>query len=167
MKEPLNLPKPFRVAIVVLSVHHGNTQKIAQAIARPLNAVVMSPVQATSENLAKFDLVGFGSGIYFGRHHVTMRQLVNTMQHVPPLSFVFSTAGLPFLFPLFHWSLKHALLRQASRVVGEFTCRGWDTVGPLLLFRGINRHHPNESDLQRATQFARQLADKWLPDFEN
>jgi flavodoxin len=147
-----------KAAIVVASVHHGNTLKIAETIAKILDAELMSPNEATSERLAEFDLVGFGSGIYFGRHHASLRQLVRSMDRVPGSAFVFSTAGLPFLARLFHWPLRRVLSAKGCRVVGEFSCRGWDTVGPLFLLGGINRKHPNRHDVERAKRFAAEVA---------
>lgn len=143
-----------RVALVVASVHHGNTRSVAEAMASVLHADIMSPEEVTPDTLSQYDLVGFGSGIYFGRHHFSLRQLVSSVDQLPKQGFIFSTAGLPFLARMFHWSLRRALIRQGCRVLDEFSCRGWDTVGPLILFCGINRNHPNASDLDRSRQFA-------------
>lgn len=54
--------------------------------------------------------------------------------------------------------LLRALQRAGSEIVGEFACRGWDTVGPLWLIGGINRRHPDERDIQRARDFAQSLS---------
>jgi len=148
-----------RTAIVVASIHHGNTLKIAEALAVPLDAKVLSLEQATHEELSRYDLVGFGSGIYFGRHDASLRKLVASLDHLPRLAFVFSTAGLPFLSSLFHWPLRRALVRRGCHIVGEFSCRGWDTVGPLFFLGGINRRHPDERDLSRARFFATELKE--------
>lgn len=147
-----------RIGIVVTSTHHGNTRKVAEAIATVMRAELLTPEQATGDRLSEYDLVGFGSGIYFGRHDPLLRRLVKSSTQLPPSAFVFSTAGLPWLSRLFHWPLRHALEKRGCRVIGEFSCRGWDTVGPLFLMGGINRRHPDDRDLQRATEFANRLA---------
>lgn len=144
----------LRSAIVVASVHHGNTMKIAQAMADALNAQVLSAADVNAGELGDYDLVGFGSGIYFGRHHRLLRTLIASLNPVPDSVFVYSTAGLPFLSHLFHWSLRRILTKRGCSVVSEFSCRGWDTVGPLLLLGGINRRHPNEEDKHKAKMFA-------------
>ena len=144
----------LRSAIVVASVHHGNTMKIAQAMADALNAQVLSAADVNAGKLGDYDLVGFGSGIYFGRHHRLLRTLIASLNPVPDSVFVYSTAGLPFLSHLFHWSLRLILTKRGCNVVSEFSCRGWDTVGPLWLLGGINRHHPNEEDKHKAKMFA-------------
>jgi flavodoxin len=148
-----------RIAIVVASIHHGNTQKVAQAMAEVLSAEIVCSADATLKMLSQYDVIGFGSGIYFGKHHASLTELVNGMENVPSQVFIFSTAGLPFLARLFHWPLRRALRRHGCRILGEFSCRGWDTVGPLVLICGINRHHPNDFDLKRAQQFAIDIRD--------
>ena len=146
-----------RVAIVVASMHHGNTRKIAEAMAKAMDADVMSVEEVATGLLEKYAMVGFGSGIYFGRHHSSLVKLVDSIENIPGRAFIFSTAGLPFLTRLFHWPLRKALMRHSCRITGEFTCRGWDTVGPLILFCGINRNHPNAKDLQHAVQFGHDM----------
>lgn len=147
----------LRVAIVVASTHHGNTRKVAQAMAGELKATVLSPEQVNAAELADFDLVGFGSGVYFGRHDGSLRRLIQSLPHVPPVAFLFSTAGLSFLSWFFHWPLRRLLSQRGSHIVGEFSCRGWDTVGPLFLMGGLNRRHPNQHDLKNATSFAARI----------
>ena len=143
----------LRTAIVYASVHHGNTRQIAEVLASEMSADVFT-TDNPPETFADYDLVGLGSGIYFGRHHWSIRQLVASWNEPPKRVFVFSTAGLPFLRYFQHASLCGRLRKKGCEIVGEFCCRGWDTVGPLWLFGGINRKRPNERDLRRAGQFA-------------
>ncbi len=150
----------WRAAIVSVSCHHGNTDQIAQAMAEPLQAELLVPEDVGPETLASCQLVGFGSGVYFGRHHRRLRNLVDSLSALPPRVFLFSTAGLPFLAPLYHASLRHRISRQGCEIVGEFSCRGWDSVGPLVLFGGLNRSRPNERDRRKATDFALRLYEQ-------
>lgn len=122
-----------------------------------LAADVFNASDLAETDFSSFDLIGIGSGIYFGRHHRSVRHLVNQASQLPQQAFIFSTAGLPFLHLLFHLSLRRSLNRRGAEVIGEFSCRGWDTVGPLFLFGGLNRRHPNARDLERARDFARQI----------
>jgi len=55
--------------LIVYSYHHNNTQKIADAMAKVLNAEIRTPQQANPEELQKYDLVGFGAGIDSGKHY--------------------------------------------------------------------------------------------------
>ena len=147
-----------RVLIICFSSHHGNTRRVADAMAMELGATILAPEKVHVEQLEEYDLVGWGSGIYFGRHAASLIQLAKSLPQQPRNTFIFSTAGLPVLRWWFHSSLRRALQSRGCKVVGEFNCAGWDTVGPLAWFGGIERKHPNEKDLQRARAFARSLA---------
>ena len=151
-----------KTLIIVKSYHHGNTAKIAAAIAEPLQAKVRDIETAVADSLEGYDLIGFGSGIYFGMFHPELKRLVRDLPNVEPRrpAFIFSTSGLPFLSRLWHLPLKRKLRKKGYDVVGEFRCAGFDTVGPLRLFGGINRGHPNERNLSRAREFAEALLDK-------
>ena len=155
-----------RTAIIYASVHHGNTRRIAEVLAREMSADLFNVDDATALDLKRYDLVGLGSGIYFGRHHRSIRQLVTSWKLPPKRVFLFSTAGLPFLRLFQHAALRIKLQRAGSEIVDEFCCRGWDTVGPLWLMGGINRKRPNERDLARARRFAVRLTSSYVPDAE-
>lgn len=145
------------VAIVYASIHHSNTRKLAESLSAELSADLFAADDTGQADLTQYDLVGLGSGIYFGRNHSSLLNLVDSWQKPPRRVFIFSTAGLPFLKGLQHAALRRRLKIKGCEVVAEFSCRGWDTVGPLWFIGGINRKHPDSSDLNRATAFARRL----------
>ena len=58
---------------------------------------------------------------------------------------------------LIRLDIVETLRDNGFEVVGEFHCAGFDTVGPLRWFGGLNRHHPDERDLNSAAAFARRL----------
>ena len=150
-----------RCLLLCQSVHHGNTAKVAEAMAGVLGAEVASPESVPYTVLSDYGLLGFGSGVYYGRMHEALFEWLRGLPDAPEatkLSFVFSTSGLPFLATFWHRPLKHALASKGYEVVGEFACRGFDTWGPLWLTGGLNWRHPNERDLQRAREFAGRVA---------
>lgn len=148
----------MKAAIVYASTHHRNTRRVAEAMAAPLGAALYSLDDFEALAAQSFDLMGLGSGIYFGRHHAGLRRLVAELPALPPRCFVFSTAGTAALYPLWHRSLIRRIQGRKSEVIGQFCCPGWDTVGPLALFGGLHRGRPNQADLARAADFARGLA---------
>lgn len=150
-----------RTLILVKSVHHLNTAKVARSIAEVLQADVLAPEDANSEIISAYELFGFASGIYFGRFHSALRHWVDRLRPSGErrLAFIFSTAGLPSLQRFWHRPLKKQLSRRGFDVIGEFCCRGYDTVGPLRFVGGLNRGHPDETDLAKAAAFARKLLD--------
>lgn len=153
----LSMTNKRTIAVVYASIHHGNTRKLAESLAAELSADLFSidQVQADSVKLDRYDLVGLGSGIYFGRHHASLLRLIESWSKSPRRVFIFSTAGLPFLRWFQHLPLRRRLVSKGCQIVSEFCCRGWDSVGPLWLMGGINRKHPGTRDLDRAKAFAR------------
>jgi flavodoxin len=77
-------------------------------------------------------------------------------------AFIFSTSGLGKIrfFHDFDKPLIEKLQRKGFDIVGEFSCRGYDTYRITKLVGGINRGRPNAQDLQQAEDFARALQDK-------
>ena len=59
----------MKTLIICKSTHHGNTQKVAEVIADVLEAKLVKPEELDINTVAEYDLVGFGSGIYCGKHH--------------------------------------------------------------------------------------------------
>ncbi|WP_405982766.1 flavodoxin family protein [Streptomyces sp. NBC_00158] len=144
--------------IVCASVSHGNTRRVADAMARVLGAQVLSPGEADLAELAAADLVGFGSGVFYGRLHPGLAALVRALPRARGRAFVFATSGLPGLSAA---PATRALVRRLAgkgfRVDGSFTCRALDTWGPFGLVGGINRQRPDAGDLAAARAFAERL----------
>ncbi len=108
--------------------------------------------------LEGYDLIGFGSGIYFGSHHKAMLALVDSLPEVKgKKAFIFSTSGRGGTG--FHKHLKGKLLAKEFEIVGEFACKSFDTYSLLKIIGGINKGRPDEDDLREAGLFARKLAE--------
>ena len=151
---------PARSLILCKSVHHGNTARVAAAIADALGAEIASPEDVPYTSLSQRGLVGFGSGVFYGRMHQALFDWLAGLPDAPePVmpGFVFSTSGLPCLAKLWHAPLVRLLARKGFDVRGAFACRGFDTWGPLWLAGGLNRKHPDAADLERAAVFARRI----------
>jgi flavodoxin len=141
--------------LIVYSYHHSNTRRVAEVIARVLEASIMTPEEAASEDLGTYDLVGFGSGIYGAKHHESFFDLVDGIPQSPGArAFIFSTFGAPRLL-----AIREKLLSKGFTIVGEFGCAGWNTNSFLRFSRGLNRGRPNAEDLDLARAFARGLID--------
>ena len=90
---------PLKSLIVVFSYHHKNTQKVAEVMAKVLDAQVKSPQQTALEELSQYDLVGFGSGIYRYQHHESLIDLANKLQQITDKkAFIFSTCACMHAF---------------------------------------------------------------------
>ena len=155
----------MKALILYVSIHHGNTKKVAMAMAEVLNAKLAKPWEIKPEELAEYDLIGFGSGIYYWKHHRALFKLVEGLPEMKgKKAFIFSTAGIDVPF-INHRKLRNALRKKGFEILGEFSCRGWDTNGWLEKMGGINKGHPDEKDLERARRFAEEvmnLREKYL-----
>jgi len=144
--------------VVFQSVHKGNTKKIAEALAGELNAKLVKPDEIKISDLTGYDLIGFGSGIYFGKHH---QDILALAEKILPAAgqkvFIFSTAGLPQLKLIWHCALRNILEEKDFKIMGEFACAGHDEVSFLKKIGGINKGRPNEKDINKTKQFANSL----------
>jgi flavodoxin len=157
-------PLPLRSILVVFSYHHNNTEKIAKAIGKVLDAKIKTPQQIRPEELQEYDLVGFGSGIYGEKHHELLLDLADRMPKVTDRkAFLLSTCGAPQMgmseeyVARSHSQLREKLRSKGYIIVDEFCCLGWNTNSFLRLFGGLNKGRPNAEDLERATKFAQGL----------
>jgi len=157
----------MKTLIICISVHHSNTEKIAEAMAEVLDAEVVKPNEVDVDKLQGYDLVGFGSGIYFGRHHRSLLDLVDRLSPLAKKAFIFSTSGMRN--GILQWTcrgdfnraLKKRLFGRGFDIIGEFSCIGFDTFGPFKLVGGINKRRPDEKDLEKARYFAERMEDDW------
>lgn len=150
----------MKTLIIYMSIHHGNTEKIGKAMADVFKAKLVKPQDVDINTIAEYDLIGFGSGIYWQKHH---KSLLNFVGNLPNLknkkAFVFSTRGIGPVW-IYHRPIKKKLSEKGVDIIGEFSCRGFDTVGPFRLVGGINKGRPNEKDLENAKNFAKGLLKK-------
>ncbi|MET9609283.1 flavodoxin family protein [Streptomyces sp. NPDC006512] len=150
----------MKTVIVCASVSHGNTRRIAEVVAEVLGARVVSPEEADPLELADADLLGFGSGVFYGRLHPHLTDFAKALPDRRGRAFVFATSGLPELRPTpFTRRLVGLLEGKGFVVEGTFSCRAFDTWTPFKLVGGINKHRPDAGDLAAARAFAERLRD--------
>ena len=152
------------VLIVLESADNGATAKIARAIAGELEARIITPEQATADEIQKYDLVGFGSGIFSQRHHRALFDLADRLQvFAVKKAFIISTSGVSRQFALDHKTddthtpLREALQKKGFSIAGEFNCEGFNDNSFLRLFGGMNKGRPNAGDIENAKRFAAEL----------
>ncbi|OBF93523.1 flavodoxin [Mycobacterium sp. 852014-52450_SCH5900713] len=150
----------MRSLIVCASRSHGNTRLVADRMAAVLGAEVVTPESVDPGTVHDYDLVGFGSGIYYMMMDARLRKLIRQLPAAdhPTAAFTFFTSGareVPLLG--YHKPVREKLEQKGFDVVGSFSCRGFDTVGPFGFIGGINRGRPNEHDLDRAAAFAARI----------
>jgi len=150
----------MKTYIIYASFHHKNTEKIAKVLADNLNADLDKFENFNYQKFKEADIIGFGSGVYFGKFHRGLINLVKSLDKQDnKKSFIFSTAGMKknFLFNHSHSHFKKLLKKQGFVCQDEFSCLAYDSYGLLKIFGGVNKNRPNENDLLQAKDFALKL----------
>ena len=152
------LVKIMKTLIICFSYHHKNTEKIASIFSKILDAEVKTPVEVDPNRLSDYNLIGFGSGIAFGKHHKVMLDFADKLpKETGKKAFIFSTSGQTDNGPKFHKNLREKLESKGFGIVGEFNCAGFDTFAFLKIVGGIQKGHPNDDDINQAEVFAQSL----------
>ena len=148
----------MRTAICYYSRHHGNTLKVLKAMAEEGDVDLIDVTLRQSVRLEEYDCIGFASGLYAFEFQKAVAAFAR--QYLPqgkPVFFVYTYGGAK-------GSGAKAVAEIAGEkhcpVLGEFSCKGYDTFGPFKLVGGIAKGHPNQRDLERARQFYRGIRDR-------
>jgi flavodoxin len=142
----------MKCAIVVESKHKGNTKKLAEKMAEVLEADVFRSKEFDKRMFSKYDLIGFGSGIYAGHHHRRIVKLAKSLPEGKKKVFVFSTSGEGT--KRHHHKLKKILGDKGYRVLGDFACKGFTHLKLLWWEARSNDGHPDKKDFLAARKFA-------------
>lgn len=145
----------MKTAICYYSRHHGNTLKVLEAMAQEGDVDLIDVTSRQTVRLENYDCIGFASGIYGATFHKAVAAFAR--QYLP--------AGKPVFFVYTYGGAKGSGARAVAvvarekncSILGEFSCKGYDTFGPFKLVGGIAKGHPNEKDLERARRFYREL----------
>ena len=140
-----------KIAIVYYSKHHGNTLQLLEYISQEYLVDLIDASKSTQINLSQYKVVGFASGIYFGKFH---KSVVDTARKCLP-------DGVPVFFIYTYGSKQKNQTRAIAAAVsehscpiwGEYGCRGYDTFGPFKMIGGLNKDHPDGMDLHQALLF--------------
>jgi len=120
-------------------------------MAEAMNATLEKVEKVRPEELAGYDRIGIGSGIYAGKYHKDLFKLIEKIPWLEKDVFLFSTAGGPD--EKYDLPIKELLIKKGARIVGVFRCPGV----VKMVFTLQNKGHPDEQDLERARAFAKGL----------
>ena len=140
----------MKTAICYYSRHHGNTLKVLQAMA-DVGDIDLIDVTKQKAALADYDCVGFASGIYgFEFQKAVVEFAHQQLPQSKPVFFVYTYGGAKGTGAK---ALAQIAGEKGCPVLGEFSCKGYDTFGPFKLVGGIAKGRPNERDLEKARAF--------------
>ena len=150
----------MKILLIIKSTHQQNTLKIAEAMSEVAPLTVVELENVKNYHLSDYDIVGFGSGIYYGKHDKELIDFVQTLCDKPAYSFVISTSGTNN-YQKYNKALVKLLESKNKTVLGKFGCKGLDKFFIFKLFGGLNKGHPNEADFDSAQQFIIEVIEKY------
>ncbi len=122
-----------------------------------MSETLYAEIHKTSEkspgDIKDYDLIGFGSGIYYGKHHKSLLKFVDGLDAKEMKTFIFSTSRskkLP-LINNFDKALTKRLTEKGFSILGSFNCRGlkayYNAVIKVRPFCKAEESRPNQRDI--------------------
>ena len=144
-----------KTVIVYASKHHGNTFKLIKAISDKYEIAIIDAMKETRVDLQEYDIVGFASGIDFGKFYMEIENFAR--ENLPLQKEVFFLYTCAMDREGFTDSIKEIALKKDAAILGEYGCRGYNTYGPWKLIGGMNKSHPTENEIQECVNFYEKL----------
>ncbi len=145
----------MKTAVCYYSRHHGNTLKVLEAMSAEGDMDLIDVTTRQSVRLEGYDCIGFASGIYGFEFQKAVVEFAR--QYLPqgkPVFFVYTYGGAKGTGAK---AVAEIAWEKDCTVLGEFSCKGYDTFGPFKLVGGIAKGHPDRQDLENARAFYREL----------
>ena len=147
----------MKTALVYASVHHKNTEKVVKAIAEKHPEIeLIDATKTILKDLASYDLIGFASGIFYGKFHKSLLSFITENLPLRKKVFVMYTCGSD-RSESYLKDINDLIKSKECTLTAAYSCLAYDTFGPFKLIGGINKGHPNEADLQKAVDFYESL----------
>jgi len=149
----------MKTLIIYVSIYQANTQKIAKAMAEVLNATLLEPEYVDVNTLQDYDLIGFGSGIYYNRFYKRLRKFIRELPvYEDKKAFLFATCGHEEMPSK---PIQKILTKKGLNIIGKYSCFGYNT---WFLAKFLGRQYkgkPDSEDFQRAKKFAEDLKETY------
>ncbi|MHA1132641.1 MAG: flavodoxin family protein [Candidatus Helarchaeota archaeon] len=161
--------------LITYDSQSGNTEEIAKSMAEGIEGeVICKPVENVDpNNLANFDIIFLGSGVYANGAGKKLNKLVKNAEALPEKVVLFCTHTNPdpAMWDGVFKKIKKELAKKNANLIAEFDCIGENKnpqiVEMLLktqpnLKEGIEaaKGHPDAADLENAKKFAASLLQK-------
>ncbi len=149
----------MKTAICYYSRHHGNTLKVAQAMALEGEVDLIDVTTRQAVRLEGYDCIGLASGIYGFEFQKAVVEFAR--QYLPqgkPVFFLYTYGGAKGTGAK---AVAEVAREKDCPILGEFSCKGFDTFGPFKLVGGIAKGHPDRKDLEDARAFYREMVRAW------
>lgn len=148
----------MKAAIIYASTHHGNTKKLVDAISRKYPVTVFDAQTVPTADLRGYDLIGFASGIAWGKFYGSVERFAQvSLPEGKQVFFMYTCADNSRDFAA---SLRAITAERSAEDLGTYACKGFNTFGPWKLVGGINKKHPTADEIQDAVDFFAALEEK-------
>lgn len=144
----------MKVAIAYYSRHHGNTRKLLDAIKEQWDVELIDVVECSEADLSGYDVIGFASGIYFGKFSDKVIDFAKKNLPGNKRVFLVKTYGVKGDYTK---AMRRIIADKPCVLLGTYGCRGYDTFGPFKLIGGVAKGHPDEKDVNGAVEFFRRI----------
>lgn len=147
----------MKVLIIYSSSYKGNTEKIAKIFSEKADCDLVNIKDKKQLALEKYDLIGFGSGVYKESVSSGLIRVIETLELQGKPVFVFSTSGVGI--KAYNRSLIRVLASKGARVRGSFACKGsfvaeeFTAVRIFALLSRLAEGHPGRKDFRTAEKF--------------
>lgn len=140
----------MRSMIVYASRHHGNTKRLVEYLAARYDITLVDAQEISEIDTEEYDLIGFASGMDFGKFYPSVTELAETMA---PGKYVYALYTCARDQGRYGSEIEEIAGQTGSRYLGKYGCKGYNTYGPWKLIGGMNKEHPSEKELQDACAF--------------
>lgn len=140
-----------RIVIIYASTHHGNTYKLVKAISEKYNIDTIDATQESVADLQAYDVIGFASGIDFGKFYETVEIFAKKNLLIEKKVFFMYTCAK--VRKGFTDSIREITTQKNAVILGEYGCKGFNTYGPWKVIGGMNKNHPTEDEINKAVEF--------------
>ena len=139
--------------IVYASHHHGNTEKLVKHLANQYEITLINAEELSQITYEGYDLIGFASGIDFGKFYPAVTALAETL---PAGKLIYALFTCAKDNGKYSDEIQKIAEKTGCTYLGKYGCKGYNTYGPWKLIGGMNKSHPDQEELTKACSFYEQ-----------
>lgn len=155
----------MKTLIIYESTHQGNTKKLCDAIAEECDvSLIDARVLKDEINWKEYGLVGFASGIDFGKFYENVSRIAGTVPKGTKTFFLYTCAQKSKDFSS---DIAGKVKKAEGIILGSYGCKGFNKYGPWKLIGGMNKNHPNRKELDEGVEFYKKLLNEMQGETRN
>ncbi len=139
-------------AIIYYSKHHGNTKKLVDAIKEAHPEIkIIDVTENRVVDLSQYTRIGIASGIYGSKFASSLMDYLKEKMPTGKKIFLLYT----YAMKMGHYGkdIRSLIDEKNCKLVGEYSCQGYNTFGPFKLIGGTAKGHPTEEEIAGAVHF--------------